>query len=249
MTPDTETGTQAGAGQPGQKRMTVAARLIPGVARVRARVPEFAAAWTASNEQALAGAGPLWVALGDSMSQGIGAQSIRGGWVGQLHAQLTAEGHQVRLVNLSSTGARVRDVVERQLPQLAALEAAPALVTVLAGANDMFPRRRWSDAVGGYPQLLGALPRGRAVVATMPRRNACALAINALIDSAAARGDIRVADMRGMTIKSLIGTLAEDHFHPNERGYANIARRFGAAIDRSLLLTDENPAETRPPRS
>jgi lysophospholipase L1-like esterase len=215
----------------------MAGRFIPGVARVHARVPEFADAWKASNEQALAGTGPFWVVLGDSMSQGIGAQSIRDGWVGQLHTQLAAEGYPVRLVNLSSTGARVRDVVEGQLPQLAALEGAPALVTVLAGANDMFPRSRWRDAIGGYPQIIDALPRGRAVVGTMPRRNGCALAINALVDSAAARGDIRVADMRGMTVKSLIGTRAEDHFHPNERGYADIARRFGAAVDRSLLLT------------
>jgi lysophospholipase L1-like esterase len=235
-TPGSEPRKPAGAGRHAQKVMTMAGHLVPGVARVHARVPEFAAAWKASNEQALADTGPLWVVLGDSMGQGIGAQSIRGGWAGQLHTQLAAEGYRLRLVNLSSAGARTRDVVERQLPQLAALEAAPALVTVLAGANDMFPPSRWGDAISAYPQILDALPRGRAVVGTMPRRNGCALAINALIDSAAARGDIRVADMRGMTVKSLIGTRAEDHFHPNERGYADIARRFGAAIDRSLLL-------------
>lgn len=219
-----------------QIRMAMFGLLIPGVARVHAQVSAYADAWRASNDAAMTGTAPLWVVLGDSMSQGIGAQSIRGGWVGQLHSQFVEEGHQVRLVNLSSTGSRVCDVVEQQLPQLAALDSEPALVTVLVGANDMFPRSRWTHAIETYPQILAALPRGRTVVGTVPRRNGGALAINALIDAAAARGDVRVADLRGMTVKSLIGTRAEDHFHPNERGYADIASRFGDAVERSLLF-------------
>lgn len=237
MMSDAQPLSRQDAGHRARIRPALVGRLVPGVARVHARVPKFADAWNASNEQALAAIGPLWVALGDSMTQGIGAQSIHGGWVGQLREQLLAEGHEVRLVNLSSTGARVRDVVDQQLPQLVAIDAPLALVTVLAGANDMFPRSRWADAVDRYPQILDAAPRGRTVVGTMPRRNAGALAINALIDDGVASGDIRVADMRGMTVRSLVGTRAEDHFHPNERGYADIARRFSAAIDRSVLLT------------
>jgi lysophospholipase L1-like esterase len=210
----------------------VAGKAVPGIARVRAQVPVFADDWRSANAAALKGTGPLWVALGDSMSQGIGARSIRGGWVGQLHAQLLAEGRAVRLVNLSVTGARVHDVAEQQLPQLAALDVVPALVTVLVGANDMFPRSRWAGAAASYPRILQALPRGRSVVGTMPRRGGGAAAVNALVDEAAARGEVRVADLRGMTVKSLIGTRAGDYFHPNERGYADIARRFGAAVGR-----------------
>jgi lysophospholipase L1-like esterase len=213
----------------------IAGRLVPGIGRVQAQVPVFADGWRSANEGALEDSGPLWVALGDSMSQGIGARSIRGGWVGQLHARFRAEGRPVRLINLSATGARVHDVADDQLPQLAALGVVPVLVTVLAGANDMFPRSRWPDAVASYRRILEVLPPGRSVAGTMPRRNGGAAAINALIDEAAARGDIRVADLRGMTVRSLIGTRADDHFHPNERGYADIARRFSQAVDRSLL--------------
>jgi lysophospholipase L1-like esterase len=219
-----------------QLRMAIAGRVMPGGARVRAQVPVFAGDWRSANAAALEGSGPLWVALGDSMSQGIGARSIRGGWVGQLYARLLAEGRPVRLVNLSATGARVHDIAGQQLPQLAALDVVPALVTVLAGANDMFPRSRWASATASYQRILEVLPPRSSVVGTMPRRNGGAAAINALIDDAASRGDIRVADMRGMTIRSLIGTRAEDHFHPNERGYADIARRFSQAVDRSLLI-------------
>jgi hypothetical protein len=42
--------------------------------------------------------------------------------------------------NLSVTGARLRDVLTGQVPALAGLGDRVALVTVLAGANDMFPR-------------------------------------------------------------------------------------------------------------
>jgi acyl-CoA thioesterase-1 len=215
--------------------LSVAGRAVPGIARVHAQVRPFAAGWLAANAESLHGDGPLWVALGDSMSQGIGARDISGGWVGQLHARLTAEGHRIRLINLSVTGARVRDVADRQLPQLPAL-GRPALVTVLAGANDMFPRSRRAAAVGQFAALLDQLPAGRSVIATLPRRNAHALSINALIDSAAASGEVRIADMRGMTVRSLIGTRAEDHFHPNERGYARITEAFDEAIDRARLL-------------
>jgi lysophospholipase L1-like esterase len=216
-------------------------RVLPGVARVRAQKEPFAAAWRAANEAALGGDGPLWVALGDSMTQGIGAADISGGWVSQLHRQLAADGHHFRLVNLSVTGARVRDVVDDQLPRLRALGVTPDLVTVLIGANDMFPRRRRAPAVGQYAALLDALPAGRSIVAPLPQRNDPARAINALISRAAARGLVRVAGFPRTSLRELFGTLAEDHFHPNERGYAGIAAAFGRAIE-----TDRNQAAAGP---
>jgi acyl-CoA thioesterase-1 len=209
---------------------TLARRLLPGVGRVHAQVAPFAQAWLTANEDALRAERPLWVALGDSMSQGIGAQDISGGWVGQLHGRLAAAGRDLGLVNLSVTGARVRNVLDEQLPQLAGLPRRPVLVTVLVGANDMFAPRGRAAAVESFDRLIAALPADSTVIATLPRRNSHALAINALIDHAAAEGRVRVADMRGRTVLSLRGTFAEDHFHPNERGYSTIADRFGTAL-------------------
>jgi lysophospholipase L1-like esterase len=121
-------------------------------------------------------------------------------------------------------------VLSGQIPALAEFGDAVRLVTLLAGANDMFPRARRPTAVWAMSDLLDVPPAGRSVVATLPRRNPQALAINALLDDAAARGDITIADMRGLTVRSLIGTRAEDCFHPDERGYAHIAEVFGRAI-------------------
>ena len=217
--------------------LRLAGRLLPGIARVHAQAAAFGDAWQRSNEEARAANGPVWVALGDSMSQGIGARSIEGGWVGQLRSRLMAQGVPVRLINLSATGARVKDVVQFQLPELAAL-GQPAVVTVLVGANDMFPPARRTGALSPYSELLSALPGGRSVVGTLPRRNRSALAINALVDAAAARGEVRIADMRGMTVRSLWGTRAEDLFHPDESGYAWIARRFAPAVEATLGQSD-----------
>jgi lysophospholipase L1-like esterase len=210
--------------------MALASRVIPGVGRVHAQVPVFAAAWAAANAEALQRNGKLWVALGDSMSQGVGAQSINGGWVGQLQATLSDAGQPPRLVNLSVTGARVRDVLDDQLPRLHELGIEPDLVTLLIGANDMLLRSRRVAAVGCFAQLIDELPAGRTVIGTLPRRNTEALAINALIETAQSAGRVRVADLRGGRLRDIRGTLAEDHFHPNERGYARIAAAFAAAV-------------------
>lgn len=216
----------------GSYLLPAAARLVPGIGRVHAQIGPFAQAWNESNAKALRQDSPLWVALGDSMSQGIGARSIAGSWVGQLHSQLTAAGRPMRLVNLSVTGARTEDLVREQLPQLRALGVAPDLVTVLIGANDMLTRRRRIVALDQFATLIAELVDGSAVVAALPRRNKEALEINALLDAAAKGGGLRVADTRGArSLSSWRGALADDHFHPNERGYASIAKTFAEALD------------------
>src|SRR6478752_2015111 len=101
-----------------QAWLSVATRLMPGIGRVHAQAAPFALAWQSANIQALHRDGPLWVALGDSMSQGIGARDIAGGWVGQLRSRMTTAGQSMRLVNLSETGARVHNVLHDQLPQV-----------------------------------------------------------------------------------------------------------------------------------
>lgn len=208
----------------------VAEWLLPGIAQVRAQTVPFAQAWEAANAEALRAGGPLWVALGDSMSQGIGARSIDGGWVRQLQTRLRLAGSPLRMVNLSVTGARLHDVLARQVPQLAGFGDDVALVTVLAGANDMVRRDTRQHVPGAMAELLAALPPGRTVVATLPQRHVAALAANTVLEAAARRGTIRLVDLRGMSLRSLFGTLAADFFHPNERGYAYLADAFGRAL-------------------
>ncbi|EOD70633.1 hypothetical protein H480_00065, partial [Amycolatopsis vancoresmycina DSM 44592] len=78
-----------------------------------------------------------------------------------------------------------------------------------------------------FGRLLAQLPPGRSVVATLPRRNAEARAINALID---ADDRVRVAELRGPALSPVRGSLADDWFHPNDAGYARIADLFEAPV-------------------
>ncbi len=188
--------------------------------------PEDAGRGDEANCVALASGRPLWVALGDSMTQGIGAGTIDGGWVPRLNARL---GEPFAVVNLSASGARIADVLDHQLPRLPDLPT-PALVTVLVGANDMLTPTRRRGIAERFARLLAQLPPERSVVATLPRRNAEARAVNALIDAAAAENRVHIADLRGPALGPVRGSLADDWFHPNDVGYARLADLFETPV-------------------
>jgi hypothetical protein len=63
-------------------------RWADGVIALREDCATFADHWDAHNRQVLTGSGPLWVVLGDSTAQGLGAPGPMGGYVGQVLAEL-----------------------------------------------------------------------------------------------------------------------------------------------------------------
>ena len=63
-------------------------RWANGVTAMRDDCTAFARHWRAHNDQVLALDGPLWVVLGDSTAQGLGATSPDGGYVGQVLTEL-----------------------------------------------------------------------------------------------------------------------------------------------------------------
>jgi lysophospholipase L1-like esterase len=207
-----------------------ASLFLPGVRRVQAQVPAYAAAWRRVNQASLSAAGPLWVALGDSMTLGIGASAYDQGWVGQVDRQLTRDGSPHRIVNLSFSGARVADVLDRQLPAMEELGQRPDLVTVLIGSNDTTRKSHREALPSSYARLLSRLPPG-TVIGTLGSAYHVAAEITELIREAARERGLIVADMRQGGPSSWRGRLAEDHFHPNDLGYAGMASVFAAAIE------------------
>jgi lysophospholipase L1-like esterase len=104
---------------------------------MRADCVAFADHWQTHNEQVLrtAAAGPLWVVLGDSTAQGLGAPSPEYGYVGQaLGALRRRTGLPWQVLNLSASGSLIRDVLHHQLPRL---PASADLVTCGIGINDV----------------------------------------------------------------------------------------------------------------
>jgi lysophospholipase L1-like esterase len=204
--------------------------VLPGVRSVRSRIIPYAAHWRAGWEADAAREGPLWVVLGDSSAQGLGADDPDRGYVGQVRALLDGrEPGLWRVANLSRSGARAAEVEEVQLPALRALTGV-SLVSLAVGVNDLIPspRRRLTATL---IRLMRALPRG-SVVATLPRgwREARARRVNDAVRREAAARGLRVADLWAHTGPPWRGRYAADGFHPNERGYAGWAAAFSDAL-------------------
>ena len=72
-------------------------RWADGVTAMREDCLAFAAHWRAHNDRVLDAVGPLWVVLGDSTAQGLGAPGPDGGYVGQAldAARINIYGHQL----------------------------------------------------------------------------------------------------------------------------------------------------------
>jgi lysophospholipase L1-like esterase len=202
----------------------LARRVLPGVGLVEGEIRPYAEAWGERNLAALAGDGPLWAVLGDSLSQGVGASSVEHGWVPQTQRALAGRGFRYRIVNLSFSGARVSDVCSRQIPALAGLSATPELVTVLIGGNDIVRRDLRAQLPESYRAMLSALPAG-ALVATVPRTRGVQAEVRRIVHQAADAGAV-VA----VPLDLAACARAADHFHPDDIGYAAIAAGFTSAI-------------------
>lgn len=210
----------------------IGGRVMPGIARVQADVEPFAAAWRRANLAALDPEGPhaeqpLWVALGDSLTMGIGASAHDHGWVGRVQRQLARSGHPHRLVNLGVSGARTVDLLERQLPVLESMHAD--LVTVMVGSNDLMRPRNRRVLVERFAEMVERLPSG-AVVTTLPNPSAVAGQVNQTLLEVARRRGLVVADLRDARLGSWRGRLAADRFHPNDAGYAAMAEVIGETV-------------------
>ncbi len=207
-------------------------RLLPGVAEVQLQVQPYAAAWRRENLAALSGQHRRWVALGDSLTQGIGASSPQEGWLGQLARRQSVP---VDVINLSQSGARVEDVIASQLPAWRKLPPAPRgeIVTVLIGSNDILSPRHRQLLPEAFAELLDQLPAG-AVVSTIPSPAGPARQASELVRAADTAGRIRAVFANTTDPTQWRGRLAADRFHPNDAGYAMIAEVFADAVADAL---------------
>jgi acyl-CoA thioesterase-1 len=201
--------------------------------------------------------GLLYVVLGDSAAQGIGASSPDRGYVGLLATRLReSTGRPVLVVNLSRSGARISDVLERQLPALAALGREPDLVTVAIGGNDVrsYDRSRFVDDVD---RLAAALPAG-AYVADAPyfmhgrwERDAAEAAgiLRAAVEGAGLRQVLLHDALRAEGWSAMVSQFAADWFHPNDKGHRVWADAFWDRIQQDGLGgAGSAPGRTTAPR-
>ena len=183
----------------------------------------------------------VYVALGDSAAQGIGASSPRKGYVGLL-ADSLAEKYKrpVHVINLSVTGARVQDVIDTQLPRLKTLRLpADAVISLDIGSNNM---RTYDQAAfaSQIDELFAALPK-QTVVAEIPyfgggranKYERMALEATDSIHDSAKKYGLRVAPLHRTTKEGDgFSTYAADFFHPSDRGYQNWYQAFWEVLSK-----------------
>jgi len=180
-----------------------------------------------------------YVALGDSLAQGVGASHPERGYVGLLAARIERlTGAGVEVINLSATGVMIDDVTRYQLPVLRSLDPAPDLITVSVGTNDA-GRRDHASLGARFDALCARLPPG-ALVADLPkfhygRRAAAARDAAATVRDVLARYPRLVpVSLDEPTAHTGLAMRSADLFHPNDRGYRLYADQFWSALDPSI---------------
>lgn len=182
----------------------------------------------------------LYVAIGDSAAQGIGASRPDRSYVGLLaeHAH-EVTGRSIRVANLSVSGATSELAVRDQLPRFRALE--PDLVTVAIGANDI---AHWDPAAfeRDIRSIFAELP-AHAIVADLPcfhlRHNERKVAVaNRILRAVANEHGLTVAPLHAVTrrrgLRGILTEFANDMFHPNDHGYRVWADAFRPAFAAQL---------------
>ena len=179
----------------------------------------------------------IYVALGDSVANGIGATRPLKGYVGLLAEDIERRtGRRVHVVNVSVTGATAADVVRDQLPQIREYRAD--LVTLDVGANDVNKRVLESDFVRDLGTIMDALPSGKTIVADLPTfargpKQSTLLRLNEEIYNQIAAHDFKLAPIFKLTSATIHDwrTYGADFFHPSNRGHRNWYRAFEPQLD------------------
>lgn len=207
-------------------------RFNDGVAEIDAQTERYHQQWDRHNEEARSGDGPLWIALGDSASQGVGATQWENGWTHLVLDRLRATtGEPWRIVNLSMSGGRFADVADRQVPVMNTMLAAPDLVTCVIGSNDLMWRRGTRGIYGDAEQAVEHLP-AETWLSRLNGPGPRPGRLNEIFEQA--------EDDRGLQLFNIWNwptgrnALAADYVHPNDLGYEYMADLAWAALSVGL---------------
>ena len=195
------------------------------------------------------GAEVVYVALGDSTVEGVGASTARNNYVGQLDARLRDRYARTRTVNLGVAGATSLDVLDAQVARAIAL--TPHLVTLSIGPNDItarVPRATYARNLDTIlARLAGETPAVIVVnllpdLAITPRfrnRDSAPLVgrlsveFNGVVARTARRHGALVVDLYRASRREVPAhpeLLAADGYHPSDLGYARWAELMWEAV-------------------
>ena len=199
------------------------------------------------------GAAVLYVALGDSTVEGIGASSPSTNYVSRLHDRLRAVYPRASVVNLGLGGATSADVVADQLERAALLR--PQLVTLSIGPNDItghVPVREYERHVDTIFRRLTQETSAVVVANLLPdlavtprfrgRETTTAVGtltvrFNEALGRLAGRYGVEVVDLYQPSraeIPRRPELVAADGYHPSDLGYARWAELLWTGVERRI---------------
>lgn len=228
---------------------SLAARLHSGIASTVKQIEPFAQKWDDNNADALetltdSDEHKVWLILGDSLSQGIGAQNWQDGWVNKAQKRLAAQScSKWVLINLSMSGGRFSDVTGLQLPAFNNLGVKAHLVTCIVGGNDLMWRvnnRAVLDDAHELTKALEKMARGdtKTIVSTMPGKGSRPKHINRQLELAADKYDnFNLVDIWEWTRAD--NATCKDHIHPTTLGYEMITEVMWPAIRQHTGCTQQ----------
>jgi lysophospholipase L1-like esterase len=207
-----------------------------------------------------------YVALGDSLSEGLGdfafsERRVHSGWADRFATLLAREaelrGHEFHYANLAIRGAKIEAIMGHQLQR--ALELKPDLVTVMAGQNDLFSK------VENLPKLEQALRAGiqklkdagcQVIVSNtihpihlMVFRPLARLAVRmtAMIERVARDMDVPLHDVHRIQSLADVSYWAEDMVHFSGPGHIKVANEAAALLNLSYRLSELDNCEISVP--
>ncbi|MBA2279017.1 SGNH/GDSL hydrolase family protein [Candidatus Saccharibacteria bacterium] len=210
---------------------------------LRRSIAEYRKYWEQQAGESIAENAFIYIALGDSAAQGIGASSPERGYVGLVAKNIEEKiKRPVHVINLSVSGAKVADVLSGQLPKLSKYPP-PEIVTIEIGANDVGSFNADKFRLE-FSQLLNELP-ANTLVSNVPSfrgsiknnlkghsRDASEIATELIKQ----KPELFFADIHAATDALGLGDYAADYFHPNDRAYKKWAEAFISAIEQNNLL-------------
>ena len=195
----------------------------------------------------------LYVALGDSTVEGVGATSPAATYPARLFARLRAIYPRAGVINLGVGGATSADVVNNQLER--AVLMRPKLVTLSVGPNDITDHvpveeyeanvstifRRFAD-VTGTVVVVNLLPDLSVTPRFRGRENEREVArltveFNAALTRQAQLYAVEVVDLykpSQVEVPRRPELLAADGYHPSDLGYARWAELLWVGVEKRI---------------
>jgi lysophospholipase L1-like esterase len=210
-----------------------------GFANIGLQIKRYPVYWQKQANKSVAINELVYIALGDSTAQGIGASSPARGYVGLLAKRLEQTTNRpVRVINVSVSGAKIADVLQKQISQIEGVKAD--VVTIEIGANDVRTyNKQQFDAE--FSELTKKLPKG-TYISDMPRfdnqeARAKAVEMSKTISVLVPAGGHVLVPLFDTTSKNTsLWRNSTDRFHPSNQGYTYWADAFWSMIQKDKVL-------------